>query len=63
MGSIHNLKWNKQKKEVEQQDSSGLEENCEGRWKQAVAQVADVAWILSCCGCGIGWQLQLQFNP
>ena len=30
---------------------------------QAMAQVADVAWILSCCGCGVGWQLQLQFDP
>ena len=28
---------------------------------QAVAQVADVAWIWGCCGCG--WQLQLQFEP
>ena len=25
----------------------------------AVVQVADVARILSCCGCGVGWQLQL----
>ena len=25
--------------------------------------VTDVAWIPSCCGCGYGWQLQLQFNP
>ena len=29
----------------------------------AVVQVADVAWILRCCGCGVGWKLQLQFNP
>ena len=28
-----------------------------------VVQVADEAWILSCCGCDIGQQLQLQFNP
>ena len=26
---------------------------------QAVMQVADVAWILRCCGRGIGQQLQL----
>ena len=26
---------------------------------QAVAQVADVAWIWYCGGCGVGWQLQL----
>ena len=25
--------------------------------------VADVAQILCCCGCGVGQQLQLQFNP
>ena len=28
---------------------------------QAVAQVADAAWIQCCCGCG--QQLQLQFDP
>ena len=27
------------------------------------AYVTDVAQILHCCGCGIGWQLQLQFSP
>ena len=26
---------------------------------QAVAQVSDVAWILHCCGHGVGWQLHL----
>ena len=27
---------------------------------EAMAQVADVAWIWHCgCGCGVGWQLQL----
>ena len=30
---------------------------------QAVAQVADSAQIWCCCGRGVGWQLQLQFNP
>ena len=30
---------------------------------QAMAQVADVAWIQCCCGCGAGRQLQLQFDP
>ena len=30
---------------------------------QAGAQVADTAWIQYCCGCGAGWQLQLQFDP
>ena len=30
---------------------------------QAKAQVTDAAWILHCCGCGVGWQVQLQFNP
>ena len=28
---------------------------------QAAAKVADVAWILRCCGCSVGWQLQFQF--
>ena len=30
---------------------------------QASVYVADVAWIWHCCGCGVGWQLQLQFDP
>ena len=30
---------------------------------QAVAQMADTAWIPHCCGCSVGWQLQLQFDP
>ena len=30
---------------------------------QAVAQVPDAAWIPHCCGCGVGWQLQLWFDP
>ena len=30
---------------------------------QAVVQVADVAPIPRCCGCAIGRQLQLQFDP
>ena len=29
----------------------------------SLAMVTDVAWILSCYGCGVGWQLQLWFNP
>ena len=29
----------------------------------AVVKVADVALIPSCCGCGVEWQLQLQFAP
>ena len=29
---------------------------------QALVKVLDVAWILSCCGCGVGWQLQLWFD-
>ena len=29
----------------------------------AVVQVADAAWIWHCCGCGVGWWLQLQFDP
>ena len=29
----------------------------------AVVQVAYTARIPCCCGCGIGWQLQLWFNP
>ena len=28
----------------------------------ALVQVTDVAWIW-CCGCGVGWRLQLQFSP
>ena len=23
----------------------------------AVVKAADMAWILHCCGCGVGWQL------
>ena len=30
---------------------------------QGAAQVADEAQIHRCCGCGIGRQLQLQFDP
>ena len=26
---------------------------------QSVAQVTDMAQIWRCCGCGVGWQLQL----
>ena len=26
-------------------------------------EVADAAWILHCSGCGIGQELQFQFNP
>ena len=29
----------------------------------AVAQVADVAWIWHCWGCGVGWQRQLSLEP
>ena len=29
----------------------------------AAVWVADAAQILHCCGCGVGWQLQLRFNP
>ena len=29
---------------------------------QAMAQVADLARILCCCGSGISWQPQLRFN-
>ena len=30
---------------------------------QAAALVADAAWISCCCGCGVGWQLQLHYDP
>ena len=30
---------------------------------QAALRFADVPQILSCCGSGVGWQLQLQFDP
>ena len=30
---------------------------------QAVAEVADVAQIWCCCGCGVARKLQLQFDP
>ena len=30
---------------------------------RAVVQVADVAWTPHCSGCGLGWELQLRFNP
>ena len=29
----------------------------------AVVWLTDTAQILCCCGCGVGRQLQLQFNP
>ena len=29
----------------------------------AVVQVADAARIPRCCGCGVGRQLQLRFDP
>ena len=29
----------------------------------AVVWVADTAWILRCCGSGIGWQLWLRLDP
>ena len=32
-------------------------------WSQAGAEVADVAQIPCCCGCGVGWQLQLSLDP
>ena len=28
-----------------------------------VVKVADMAQIWQCCGCGVGWQLQLRFEP
>ena len=30
---------------------------------RAVEQVADTAQIPSCCGCGVGQQLQLRLDP
>ena len=30
---------------------------------RAVVKFADPARILCCWGCGVGWQLQLQFDP
>ena len=30
---------------------------------QAAVLVTDAAWIWCCHGCGVGWQLQLQFEP
>ena len=30
---------------------------------QSVVQVTGAAQISSCCGYGVGWQLQLQFDP
>ena len=32
-------------------------------WPQTVAEVADVAGIQRFCGCGVGWQQQLQSDP
>ena len=29
---------------------------------RAAEEVTDAAQILCCCDCGVGWQLQLQFN-
>ena len=30
---------------------------------EAVTSVANVAQMLCCCGCGVGQQLQLRFDP
>ena len=30
---------------------------------QTVAYITDEAQLWHCCGCGVGWQLQLQFDP
>ena len=30
---------------------------------QATEYVTDGAWVPCCCGCGVGWQLQRQFDP
>ena len=30
---------------------------------RAVVQIAEKAQIPGCCDCGVGWQLQLQFDP
>ena len=30
---------------------------------QAAAQITDAAQIPHCCSYGVGWQLQLQFDP
>ena len=30
---------------------------------QATLWVTDSAWIWCCCGCGVGWQLHLGFDP
>ena len=30
---------------------------------QWVKDLADEAWILCCCGSGVGWWLQLRFDP
>ena len=32
-------------------------------WPQAAVQVTDVARTCCCHGCGVGQQLQLQFDP
>ena len=29
----------------------------------AMLWITDTAWIQHCCGCGVGWQLQLQLDP
>ena len=28
-----------------------------------VVWVAGAAWIPHCCGCGVGWRIQLRFDP
>ena len=35
------------------------------QWVKALppAVVAEAAQILHCWGCGVGWELQLQFSP
>ena len=30
---------------------------------RALVKFAHAAWIWPCCGCGIGQQLQLQYDP
>ena len=29
----------------------------------ALVEVTEAAWIPHCCGCGVGWWLQLRFDP
>ena len=45
------------------EDAGSIPDLSVGQGSGITVQVADMAWILICCGCGVDQQLQLQFDP